>query len=139
MRLLITLIIALVSLTVSGQTTIPVGGGEAGMSSFTIGQQFYHYHSSMAQGIQLPRELYVITDIDQASTSSINVYPNPVKNKLKVEGVNIGDTYEIYDMSGILIESGTFDSVLSLISFHGRPPGTYILVIGKETFKILKQ
>ncbi|MEN8230679.1 MAG: T9SS C-terminal target domain-containing protein, partial [Bacteroidota bacterium] len=74
------------------QEAIPATGGNAsgsgGSVSYTVGQVTYQTHSgtsgSIAEGVQQPYEIWVVTDIEEAAgiNLSVNAYPNPVTDHL---------------------------------------------------------
>ena len=73
--------------------------------------------------------------------NSIIVFPNPVKDKLKI--INNSNKKEleikIYNFLGEIIITGTFTNHLNKIDLNKLSPGIYILIIGeKEIYKIIK-
>ncbi len=68
------------------QQTIPASGGDAtgsgGSVSYSVGQVFYHTHSaaagSVAEGVQQPFEIFIITSADDLITNKIHLraFPN---------------------------------------------------------------
>ncbi len=84
--------------TIQAQNTIPASGGNAsgggGTVSYSVGQIVYTTNTSVssgsvAQGVQQPFEISVITAIEQAEDITLvcSVYPNPASDflTLKVE------------------------------------------------------
>ena len=93
------------------QTAISGTGGEAtgagGTSSYTVGQVAYTTHTgtsgSVAQGVQQPYEIYVVTTIENAPNINLvyKAYPNPVQHSLtlsipKYEGLS----FQLFDVKG---------------------------------------
>ncbi len=63
-------------------------------------------------------------------------YPNPIQNDLIIES-DISVDYELYNLQGILINSGIVDSKLTLNCANWQS-GIYMLKIGNKSHKILK-
>jgi hypothetical protein len=64
--------------------------------------------------------------LDATSLAAIIVYPNPVRNKVTVDGLKGLSTYVIYDIEGAQIRSGV---VNEHIDVSGLGPGTYQLIL----------
>ena len=157
--LLANLLIHIISpLFTSGQESIPASGGEAsgtgGTVSYSIGQIFYQTHESetgvVSEGIQQPYEIYIVTAIEEAKGIElfVTVYPNPVGSilQLKVETSIFKDLiFMLYNMNGMLIESGELLSEITKINMHSLNPAVYFLKIQDssqkefKTFKIIKK
>lgn len=138
------------------QEAIPATGGNAsgsgGSVSYSLGQVVYHMHTgtnfSMAEGVQQPYEISVVTTIEDGvdALPGISVYPNPTNNhlSLRMEELEIkGLSYQLYDMTGKLLEGEKITSSQSRINMENIAPGTYILKVihkGKQlkTFKVIK-
>ena len=120
--------------------------------SFTFGQVYYitveGVNGSVAQGVQQPFEISVVTGNEIASKSDpdYTAYPNPasgyvmliVKNH-KTENM----TYQIYDNSGKIIENKKVEGTETRIDLSSLIVAPYFLKVsldGKEirTFKIVK-
>ncbi|MDF1546843.1 MAG: hypothetical protein P1P88_03415, partial [Bacteroidales bacterium] len=106
------------SFSMAAQNNLVTVGGEAtgngGTVSYSIGQLVYTTHEgttcSVAQGIQQPYEISVISGIEEAQLIglSISAFPNPTAGMLtlKVEQNEVsGLSYQIFDMKGKLLES----------------------------------
>ena len=63
------------------------------------------------------------------------LYPNPVSNRLRVEGAN-SSKYQVYDLLGRPVLQGV---ILDEIDVSELPSGTYILRIGNESRRFVKQ
>jgi hypothetical protein len=138
------------------QEAVPTTGGEAlgagGTVSYTIGQVAYNTYSSAsnseAQGVQQPYEISVVTSIYEQVVVGIecNVFPNPSTRflQLQIEGDNLEEvTYQLYDVSGKLLEINQVDARLTTINMEKYVSATYLLYVRKEnqtmqTFKIIK-
>jgi hypothetical protein len=89
--------------TVSAQTSVNATGGDAsgsgGSASYSVGQVAYQTHTgtsgSVAEGVQQPYEISVVTSIEEANDIklSITAYPNPTTDylELKVESEKLND------------------------------------------------
>ncbi len=138
------------------QQTISSAGGElsgsTGKVSYTVGQIFFHNYEgetgSVAEGIQQPYEIYVLTQTDELPQIDLVAfaYPNPVSGKLnlKVESISSQNlVYQLYNINGGLLETERISSNNTEIDMEGRVPAVYFLKIldnEKEikTFKIVK-
>ena len=141
---------------VQGQSTIPSTGGNAtgsgGSVSYTVGQITYSTLSgtngTVAQGVQQPYEISVITAIENVKGINLEctVYPNPTRSiiKLSIESFDFENMrYQIFDINGILIQDKKVESKETEISMDKLFPSTYFLkVINNKvevkTFKIIK-
>jgi hypothetical protein len=138
------------------QESINATGGNAtgsgGLVSYSVGQVFYTTNtgtiSSIAQGVQQPYEIFVVTALEEAKgiNLSVSVYPNPTIDflNLKVENYdNANLTYQLFDISGKLLESKKIEGYQTSIVISNLVPATYFLKVierNKEvkTFKIIK-
>ena len=139
------------------QDVIPASGGDAsgsgGSSSYSVGQVVYTTNTSVsngsvAQGIQQPYEVSVVTAIVEAKdiTLQFSAYPNPTYNyvNLKIENYDIINLiYNLYDINGKLIENKKIDGKETYINMLNLVPATYFIKViqgDKEikTFKVVK-
>ena len=126
------------------------GGG--GTVSFTVGQIVYttisSVNNSVAQGVQQPYEISVITGIKQAEDIHLfcSVYPNPASDflTLRIENYNKGNlSYKLFDINGILLENKKVTGNETSVTISNLVPTIYFLKVidnQKEikTFKIIK-
>lgn len=144
----------LASVQVLGQESINAAGGEAtgagGSSSYSIGQTLYHFNTgsngSVAEGVQQPHEISVVTEIEMADPDiECTAYPNPASEylilELKVEGYSAWN-YSLFDIQGRLIETDNIVSDKTRIGTKGLMPGSYLLKVKGgndhlQTFRIL--
>ncbi len=142
--------------TIQAQEDVTTTGGNAkgtgGTVSYTVGQVAYTTNTSttgtVTQGVQQPYEILVLTGTVEAKGISLefSVYPNPTSDylKLKVENYNLENlTYQLYDVSGSLIQNGEIVNQETILETGGLAPAAYYLRIidnNKEikTFKIIK-
>ena len=156
------ILISILALTeLQAQEAIPTTGGEAsgdgGSASYSIGQVFYTTNvgtneNSVAQGVQQPYEISVITEIEEAKdiSLSISAYPNPTTDYLvlKVDAstsLSIQSLeYKLYDINGRLLQTVKATGQETQIQTHNLAPASYFVkVIANENeikvFKIVKQ
>lgn len=142
--------------TVSAQESINATGGDAsgsgGSMSYTVGQLVYQTHFetsySVAQGVQQPYEISVVTAIEEAKGINLSVvaYPNPTTDYLilEVKDFELSNLhFQLYDMSGKLLQSEKITGSQTSIVMRSLLPSTYIVKVvqnNKEvtTFKIIK-
>jgi len=142
--------------TGQAQNSIPASGGNAsgsgGTVSYSIGQVVYTNYTgtngSVAQGVQQPYEISVVTGIVEAKDISleIDVYPNPATDfvKLKIENYEVKNLrYQLYDINGSLLKDNKVEGNETSISMQNLLPSVYFLKITDnnkviKTFKIIK-
>jgi len=141
---------------VQAQVTIPATGGNAtgsgGSVSYTYGQvtcgTFLGSNGIVAQGVQQPYEISVVTAI--RNTEEINlictVFPNPTRGiiKLVVKTKDFDNLrFELYNLNGLKIQDKKIDNEETEIIMDSFLTSTYILKVlsgNKElkTFKIVR-
>jgi hypothetical protein len=125
--------------------------GSLGTMAYSVGQIVYTTNTgtkgSVAQGVQQPYEISIVLGVENnAIKLELTAYPNPTANFLTL---NVGETelstlnFQLYDMSGKLIESRKILSSNETIAMENLLPATYFLKVtnnNKEvkTFKIIK-
>lgn len=137
------------------QNTLTTGSNASGIGgtvSYSVGQAIYSYTlssiNSVAQGVQQPFEISVITSLQGYNNIALQcaAYPNPATDHLML---TVGDldtekiVYQLYDIHGKLLESKTIVSGETLILLGHLIPATYFLRVTKEEqeiklFKIIK-
>ena len=142
------------------QTAVPATGGNAsgsgGSVSYSVGQIVYTTNTgtngSVAQGVQQPFEISVVTAIEDAAVINLNysAYPNPTTDflTLKIDAstmLNIQSlSYQLFDINGKLLETKKLEDNQTSIVTSNLTPATYFLkVIDNnikeiKTFKIIK-
>jgi len=136
------------------QEAIPATGGEAngsgGSASYTIGQIVYTTNvgtngNSVAQGVQQPYEISVLTSISEAKYISLNVtaYPNPTTDFLtvKVENYETANLqYQIYDINGKLLKKVNATGTETKIETNNLMPANYFVKVidNKKEIKVFK-
>jgi hypothetical protein len=142
--------------TMQAQNTIPASGGNisggGGTVSYSVGQVVYTTNTgsngSVAQGVQQPFEISVVTSVEEAKGISLEIvlYPNPATDFiiLKIENCEIENlSYQLIDINGNLLLSNKVESNETNIAMSNRVSGTYFLNVTDNkkiirTFKIIK-
>lgn len=135
------------------QTAIPATGGTAtgsgGTSTYTVGQVFYitipGTSGSVAQGVQQPWEISVVTAIEKTEgiTLGMKVYPNPAADilTLTIDSFEYKDLkYMLYDMNGMLLQEKKIEDNLTEIPLLNYSSTMYLLRIvnNKQEIKVFK-
>ena len=141
------------------QTSVNATGGNAsgsgGSASYSLGQVVYTTNiganGSVAQGVQQPFEISVVTAIEEAKgiNLSVTAYPNPTTDflQLKVDASTTlsiqSMSYQLYDMNGKLLQSEKITGNQTSIVMSNLVPANYFVKViqgNKEvkTFKIIK-
>jgi len=139
------------------QGTISTAGGNfsgsGGSVSYSIGQMVYTSNKgtggSVSPGVQQAYEISIETAMKKTKgiTLQCTVFPNPTTDfvMLKVEDFKIENlSYQLFDMSGKLLESKLVENMETSIAMDQHPSATYFLkVIQKDkvvkSFKIIKK
>jgi hypothetical protein len=143
------------------QESVNTTGGEAsgsgGSVSYTIGQVTYQTHTgtngSVAEGVQQPYEISVITGIEEAKNINLSViaYPNPTTDllTLEVKDFNLSPEgfrdlhFQLYDMNGRLLQNQKISGSQTSIVMSNLVSATYFVKVIQDrrevkTFKIIK-
>jgi len=138
------------------QTSVNATGGSAsgsgGTLSYSVGQVAYTTNTgtngSVAQGVQQPFEISVVTGLDEVKgiNLSVTAYPNPITDylTLEVKDVELSNlSYQLYDMQGKLLQNAKIIGNQTSIAMGNLVSATYFVKVvqgNKEvkTFKIIK-
>jgi hypothetical protein len=152
--------LGLVLFGLQAQDAIPATGGKAsgsgGNGSYSVGQVVYTTNTSssgsVAQGVQQTFDITVFNSIDEARNISLlcKAYPNPTIDKLMIKidasTTNRNQTlcYQLYDITGKILQSQKIEDDETSISMEGLVSATYFLKISDynkviKTFKIIKK
>ena len=126
--------------------------GSGGTVSYSIGQVNYTTNTgtsgTVAQGVQQPFEISVVTGINRAKGIVLNckVYPNPTTDflYLKVDNYNFSKlSINVYDISGRLLRSRKIDSSITLLDLQNLEHSSYFVKVMKgnrevKTFHVVK-
>jgi hypothetical protein len=140
-----------------GQETIPATGGNAtgsdGSVSYTIGQILYNTFSgsngTVAQGIQQPYEISVVTTVENTEGITLDffVYPNPTSGLIKLIIKPFDHEnwrFRLFDLNSILLQDKEIENEETEISLENLSASVYFLKVlnnNKEVkvFKIVKR
>ena len=127
--------------------------GSGGSVSYSVGQVVYTTNTgttgSVAEGVQQPYEIFVVTRIEQALGINLEckVYPNPASDYMNLRIDNYTEKedlrYQLFDMNGRLLKNEKLQDYETSISMVNFSQGTYFLKITDnrkeiKTFKIIK-
>ena len=146
--------------TVQAQESVNATGGNAsgsgGSASYSVGQVVYTTNTgtngTVAQGVQQPFEISVVTGLEEAKgiNLSVSAYPNPTTDflNLKVDAstpLSIQSmSYQLYDINGKLLENKKIEGNETSIVMSNLVPATYFVKVTEgntevKTFKIVKR
>ena len=141
---------------VQAQTSVNATGGDAsgggGSVSYSVGQVVYTTHTgtsgSVAEGVQQPYEISVVTGLEEAQSINLSVtaYPNPTTDylTLRIDEFEISNlSFQLYDMNGKLLQNEKITGNQTSIAMGNLVPANYFVKViqgNKEvkTFKIIK-
>ena len=69
----------------------------------------------------------------------LSIYPNPTQNLLHIEGAQVGETIRIYSLSGQLLLAQIAGNGQLALSVESLSNGVYLLQVGTEILKFIKQ
>ena len=139
------------------QESVNASGGNAsgsgGSASYSVGQVVYNTNTgtngSVAEGVQQPFEISVVTAIEEAKDISLTVsaYPNPTTDylTLSIDNFEVSKlSYQLFDMQGKLLQSEKITGSQTSIVMNNLVSTTYfvkVIQVNKEvkTFKIIKK
>lgn len=131
-------------------TTGSVDSGTGGSVSYSIGQVVYTSHAgtngSVSQGVQQTYEIFTVGITESEFLISLNAYPNPTNDFLKLQVADYSNenlSYQLTDIGGKLIESKKITNKTESISLVNLTTATYFLKVTNnnnevKTFKIIK-
>lgn len=142
---------------VFAQSAVLSSGGNiqtsAGNVSFSVGQLLVqtvqNSSGSVSFGVQQPFEFHTLSLEDFSGIAlKIKTYPNPTSDFvflfLPSQEQTGNETYELYDLSGRKLRSGTLSGDETSVSFQNLPASIYLLNVNREgntikAFKIIKR
>ena len=127
--------------------------GSGGSVSYSVGQIVYQTNSgtngSVAEGVQQPYEILVVTGIEESKgiNLSITAFPNPTNDYLTLE---VKDTefstlhFQLYNMYGKLLQNVRTAGNQTNIVMRNLVPATYFVKVIQENkeikiFKVIKK
>jgi len=72
----------------------------------------------------------IISNVNEQLASSLNVYPNPVENTLRIDNAISNDAYSIYNAAGGLVDQGILNR--DNLRVETLPAGIYMLRLSHE-------
>lgn len=137
------------------EATSATGGnasGSGGSVSYSVGQVIYITNTgtngSVAQGVQQPYEISVISGLEETRRINLMVstYPNPTTDFLTLKVENYDNTnlsYQLYDINGKLLANEKVSSSEIRIQLGKFVSATYFMKLTDnnqeiKTFKIIK-
>ncbi len=141
------------------QESVPASGGDAsgsgGSVSYSVGQLFFMTHTgengSVAEGVQQPYEISVVTGIQEAVGIDlvVSAFPNPATDYLilRVDNYDFEHLeYMLFDVNGRLLKEGMVTGSETTISVTNLVPAVYFLKVLQtspsyqeiKTFRIIK-
>ena len=139
--------------TVTAQESVNATGGDAsgsgGSASYSVGQIAYKTHTgtsgSVAEGVQQPYEISVVTGLEEAKGINllVSAYPNPTNDflTLKIEDdVQTQYIASLYDINGKLLQNKKLVGSETQIDMSNYVPSTYFVKVisGSKEVKVFK-
>ncbi len=76
---------------------------------------------------------------DTKAESSVFIFPNPVKTTLTIRNVDANLKVDMYSVAGSLVQSSFTQEGSTDIDVSSLQQGTYLLRVGEQTLKFVKQ
>lgn len=106
-------------------------GSETGPFTYTFTDNFpltgRNYYRLKQQDYDGRFDYSHITHIDVKKNGDVQIYPNPVADKLYISGTDKDSTYSITDINGRIISQGTITD--EYIDVYGLKAGSYVLSV----------
>ena len=124
--------------------------GSGGSVAYSVGQIVYTTHAgttgSVMQGVHQPYEISTTTGLNETGVNlNLSAYPNPTTNYviLQIDNCDNAFSYQLFDMSGKLLESRQVTLNVTTIAMDELAMATYFLKVTQnnheiKTFKIIK-
>jgi hypothetical protein len=156
LKLVAVLLLGLGPISLKAQLSVNATGGNAsgsgGSVNYSVGQVANQTHTgsngSVAEGVQQPYEISVVTVIEEAKGLSLSVmaYPNPTNENviLRIDKFELSKlSFQLYDMNEKLLQSEIITSNQTIIVMSNLVSATYFVKViqgDKEvkTFKVIK-
>ena len=134
----------------SGNATGGNASGGGGSASYSVGQVVYNTNTgtngSVAQGVQQPYEISVVTGLEEAKGIMISAYPNPTTDylTLEVKDFEISNLhFQLSDMNGKLLQNEKMTGNQTRIVMSNLLPASYFVKIIQgvteiKMFKVIK-
>lgn len=150
-----TLILLVLCIKIQAQQSVNSAGGNASSSSgdvsFSVGQITYSLQTgnngNIAQGVQQPYEISVITALNNTDGIQMSAYPNPTQSSfvlyvdMKIKG---NYQYLLFDINGKQLDNKFIQNEHTIVTLDHLPMATYMISVSKDkaslkTFKIIKK
>lgn len=80
---------------------------------------------------------YSLAEIE-IDKNELKIYPNPFRDELKIENINVGAKLILFDQNGRILWEKISDKSFEIISLINLEKGAYFLKIGNNVFKVIK-
>ena len=101
-------------------------------------------YQAVKKAAGLTEEPFTLTAQITKSKNEINIFPNPTRGKITVSGMEAGSRIQIFNASGILIQSIISLETNEVIQMDNCPAGMYLVVLTNQDkmlgrYKIIRQ
>ena len=98
----------------------------------------FNYENQILQRNSTVTKDTTILSVNDGGKEEMKIYPNPVKDRLSVSGINKDQPYEILSIDGKLIKAGKYSSTKT-IEVQALPKGVYFLKVSNQNLKFIKE
>ena len=98
----------------------------------------FNYENQILQRNSTVTKDTTILSVNDGAKEEMKIYPNPVKDRLSVSGINKDQPYEILSIDGKLIKAGKYSSTKT-IEVQALPKGVYFLKVSNQNLKFIKE
>ena len=98
----------------------------------------FNYENQILQRNSTVTKDTTILSVNDGAKEEMKIYPNPVKDRLAVSGINKDQPYEILSIDGKLIKAGKYSSTKT-IEVQALPKGVYFLKVSNQNLKFIKE
>ena len=99
--------------------------------------QFNYEHQILQRNSTVTKDTTILS-VNDGAKEEMKIYPNPVKDRLSVSGINKDQPYEILSIDGKLIKAGKYSSTKT-IEVQALPKGVYFLKVSNQNLKFIKE
>lgn len=82
--------------------------------------------------------LFVSVGIDESQNQMLRLYPNPTNDFVRIEGMDGENELKVFNAMGVLVRNLTVIGDTS-VSISDLPAGIYVICIGNNLFKLMKE
>lgn len=87
------------------------------------------------QAVEITKGETSIEKIETNETALFRIWPNPASSYIHIEGIETGESVEIYDLTGRRISTSVFEG--AIISTENLTPGMYLISAGGQTARLI--